>query len=97
MKKIIDAILLNFAMNYKMRMHTWKTMFGDERTDALPVFLIETEWTTNFDHMVSKWKLFANAYDDSAASIAHFWCDLDTQNKKALANWIEEHYVFNLK
>lgn len=91
-KTIIDTLIINFMGNYTCHLYKWTDMWGRKREDYLPDFLVQVDWTTNFDHMVSKWFGWCKNVNDSMAVIARFWCDLDAANKNLLAEWIFKTY-----
>lgn len=57
----------------------------------VPGFIMEANWTTNRDHMISKWIGFAKHY--RYAEVFHkFYCELDCKNRKAMLEWIMTNY-----
>ena len=90
MKVAIVAInkWLFFGWNYDLVL--WR---GTERDEwqSLPKFLIETKWTCNLEHMISKWYK-AIQCNEPDAYLTKFYADLDDENRQALIAWVMNNY-----
>lgn len=57
----------------------------------VPGFIMQAEWTTNRDHMISKWIGYAKKYSD-IETFHKFYGELDDSNRKIMLEWIMTHY-----
>lgn len=80
-----------FGWNYKTIPHEWKSGNGELKTGNFPEFLVKAKWTCNFDHMAGKWAA-AIRTDDCHSYLSRFYAELDTDNRRALLEWVMEHY-----
>lgn len=82
---------LYFGWNYDTVLHKWKSVYGEQKEECLPAFLVEAKWTCNLDHMLEKWhKSIKNG--DVHSYLTRFYADLDTENRKILLEWVLQNY-----
>ena len=93
MKVAIVAInkWLFLGWNYSLCPYTIKDATGKLQTKYIPDFLMQTKWTCNFDHMVSKWYK-ATQCNEPDAYLTKFYAYLDDENRQALITWVMNNY-----
>jgi len=93
MQMAINAInkWVFFGWNYPCIEHEWINVHGEKQIEVLPRFLVEIEWTCNFDHILSKWHL-ATHDADSHSYLVRFYAELGSENCRLLLKWVMENY-----
>lgn len=93
MKNAIMAInkWFYFAMNYKTILHEWEGASGIRRSEHLPEFLVQAQWTCNLDHMYSKWRT-ATSSQNPSAYLMNFYAELDNANRIIFIEWLMTNY-----
>lgn len=65
--------------------------YGNTVSWYVPGFIMEAKWTTNRDHMISKWIGFEQWCTD-IETFHKFYGELDDANRKAMLEWIMTNY-----
>ena len=79
--------LMYFGWNYEMV--TYENI-------SLPRFLVEAKWTCSISHMISKWDEVTRK-KNAFAYLLTFYASLDTENRKALIEWVMLNYNGEIK
>ena len=87
---------LFFGWNYDSILHQWEAPCGEQRSEVVPVFLVQTKWTCNFDHIYGKWRLAVSS-KNSDAYLPRFYAELGKENRIALLEWVMNHYRDEIK
>lgn len=80
-----------FCWNYESALYEWGGLNNELRSAVVPVFLTKVRWTCNFDHMLSKWE-DACRTGHYMTFLPKFYAELDTENRKALLEWVMMNY-----
>lgn len=76
------------AWNYKLDRDHILTAEGEH---CVPEFISKVPWSCNIDHLYIKWLHVYNKYGSSSAMFA-FYAELDSENRRALIEWVMENY-----
>ena len=75
-----------FSLNYVQEFYKWKSIWGEEESGYLPVFIMDIDWTCGKNHMIAKWK--AVEEKDCWGVINRFYAELDSNNRALLEEYV---------
>lgn len=80
-----------------MKHKVWTDEGWTEKTNYVPAYVAETKWHCNTDHIYGKWEIATTYMEDGEEKnhdnhsfLIRFYCDLDMENRQALADWFQE-------